>query len=402
MKYTIRKHLFVSILILLVFLSVACNSEKVDQSADVNTSESKLTAVETAVVSHTNFVKTRSYVGDISAYKQVNVIPLASEKILEFPWNNGDIVHEGDKIAVIRNAVSRSGLDQINAQIKAIDTQVGAAERELARARSLYNSNIISKQALDQAEDSLQAVMASKQQLVAAQRQSKLGLEYSVVEAPITGVVSKKTLEVGDIASSAMALCVLLDLSKLKLTLNVPEQDAPFMKKDQEFEVTFDAYPGEKVKAKIVRIYPYVNPATRTNTVEAEFDNTINENTQMYRYKPGMYSKAEIELMRADNVVTVPQKALLLDQDLLDQQKDGQLLRKVFVLKDDNTVVSKTVELGDRQGNDVEILTGLSEGETLIVRGHHGLKDGETVRVIGNKSGKIAANGEKSSVVEGG
>lgn len=371
-----------------------CGSDK-QESSGAMSEQTALTQVEVQTVSTSSFSRERTYVGNITAAKEVKVIPLASERILKYPWENGDYIEKGQVIAEIRNEVNRKGLDAVNAQLRSIEAQLKAAEREKKRVESMYESNVVSRQSLDQATDAVTTLTASKMQLLASQEQTKLGLDYARVIAPIDGVISQKSSEVGDIASSAMPLCVLLDMKTLKVTLNVTEEDMPYLKLGQEVRLRFDAYPGEVTVAKITRIMPYVNTSSRTNTVEAEFPNVKNEQTGQYRFKPGMYSKADLSLDSTNDAIVVPPRALILAPELLEQQASGQKLRRAFVVNADNTVSARTVEAGERQGDTIEILSGLQVGDKLVIRGHHSLIDGDRVSIAQTSS--KAATAEKAA-----
>ena len=371
-----------------------CGSDK-QESSGAMSEQTALTQVEVQTVSTSSFSRERTYVGNITAAKEVKVIPLASERILKYPWENGDYIEKGQVIAEIRNEVNRKGLDAVNAQLRSIEAQLKAAEREKKRVESMYESNVVSRQSLDQATDAVTTLTASKMQLLASQEQTKLGLDYARVIAPIDGVISQKSSEVGDIASSAMPLCVLLDTKTLKVTLNVTEEDMPYLKLGQEVRLRFDAYPGEVTVAKITRIMPYVNTSSRTNTVEAEFPNVKNEQTGQYRFKPGMYSKADLSLDSTNDAIVVPPRALILAPELLEQQASGQKLRRAFVVNADNTVSARTVEAGERQGDTIEILSGLQVGDKLVIRGHHSLIDGDRVNIAQTSS--KAATAEKAA-----
>ena len=169
----------------------------------------------------------------------------------------------------------------------------------------------------------------------------------------------------------------------------------PYLKLGQEVRLRFDAYPGEVTVAKITRIMPYVNTSSRTNTVEAEFPNVKNEQTRQYRFKPGMYSKADLSLDSTNDAIVVPPRALILAPELLEQQASGQKLRRAFVVNADNTVSARTVEAGERQGDTIEILSGLQVGDKLVIRGHHSLIDGDRVNIAQTSS--KAATAEKAA-----
>ena len=106
-----------------------CGSDK-QESSGAMSEQTALTQVEVQTVSTSSFSRERTYVGNITAAKEVKVIPLASERILKYPWENGDYIEKGQVIAEIRNEVNRKGLDAVNAQLRSIEAQLKAAERE--------------------------------------------------------------------------------------------------------------------------------------------------------------------------------------------------------------------------------------------------------------------------------
>ncbi len=384
-----RKSLYI-LLILLVALTFSSCQQKGEVSTGAMSDEVEDTAVQTYTVKTQSFTRVRAYVGNVSASKSVKVIPLASERILKYPWENGDFVQEGEVIAEIRNEVSKKGVDALNAQLRSVDAQLKAAERESARVKSMYESNIVSRQNYDQAMDGVTTLKATREQISASIQQSRMGLDYAKVVAPISGVVSQKNSEVGDIASSAMPLCVLLDLTTLKVTINVNEEDTSYLQLGQEVRLRFDAYPGEVIIAKITRILPYVNTTSRTNTIEAEFENVKNEVTGQYKFKPGMYTRAEISLKTTTDAIVVPPIALILEPELLAQQVTGETLRRVYIMKSDGTVESRVVKVGEQNGDIVQVYEGLNPGDKLIVRGQHSLRDGDKVRETASSGNAVA------------
>ena len=392
-----RKISFLLLLLALTMTSLpGCKYfQKEEDSGAMNDEESTI-PVEVQPVTTTKFPRERAYVGNVTASKMVKVIPLASEQILKYEWENGQYINQGEVVAEIRNAVSKKGVEALNAQMRSLDAQLGAAQREFKRVQSMYESNIVSRQNYDQAQDAVTTLQASKMQLQASIEQSRMGLNYSTVIAPVSGVISQKNSEVGDVASSAMPLCVLMVMDPLKVTLNVSEKDVIYLKTDQEIKLKFEAYPDREVIATIKRIMPYVNTSTRTNIVEAEFKNdcTVDEKTKTLNcpYKPGMYVRAEVNLETTENAIAVPANALLLDPELLAKKKaGGQTLRRAFVVKDDMKVEAREVAVGEQKDNLIEVLSNLNPGEKLVVRGQHSLKNGDKVSIKNSASKETAS-----------
>jgi len=171
-----------------------------------------------------------------------------------------------------------------------------------------------------------------------------------------------------------------MDISHLKAVLAIVEDDAPKIHLEQKVSLSLDAFPGEVFAGKVSAIVPYLDPLTRTNQVEVNLVNPKNDEGE-YKLKPGMFGHAKIVVSHRNNVLVAPEQAMLLDDRLLAQQKLGEMLRKAFVFKD-GKVEQRLVELGARKDSMLEVLKGLHVGEQLVIRGQHGLRDGQKVHVI--------------------
>jgi len=116
--------------------------------------------------------------------------------------------------------------------------------------------------------------------------------------------------------------------------------------------------------------------------VEVTLENPQDKKTGLREMKPGMFGRAELTVGRREQVLAAPEPALLLDNTLLKKQKEGEILRKAFVVDDQNVAKQRLVKLGARKGSYYEVLEGLAEGEKIVIRGQHGLKDGQKVKII--------------------
>ena len=130
--------------------------------------------------------------------------------------------------------------------------------------------------------------------------------------------------------------------------------------------IVTDALPGEEFTGEVIRLYPVMDAATHTFNVEIQVRNSS------ARLRPGMYARVTLNLGN-NNSIVIP------DQAVIKQQGSGQ--KSVFVIKDDNTVESRIVTLGRYFDNQYEILSGLSEGDRVVVKGHASLKVGDKVEV---------------------
>lgn len=319
------------------------------------------------------------YGAELLASTEVKLFAQVLDRILSFPVEDGDFVEKGDVIALIRREGMDRGLEQIGAQLASLDVQIRNLESELERAKDLFAKGVATQQAFDQVKTTYESTLAQRKALAAGRGQLAVAASNAVVKAPISGVFANKMLEEGDIASPQMPLGRILVVDPLKVTLKLVESDVTRVRVGQDVVLDLDAWPGRTFTGRITRILPYLDTETRTNTVEVSIENPKDEDGE-YELKPGMYGRARLVTDRRAGAIVAPEEALLLDTRL--NVEPGVLLRKAVVVGEDDTVDVRTVRLGTRDGARWEILEGLTEGDRLVVRGHHSLKDGQRVDVV--------------------
>lgn len=322
------------------------------------------------------------YTVDLEPGMEVKIYSMLSETILDFPWEDGDRIDKGKRVALIRKKGLTKSMAQVAAQLEGLDVQIGTVGDQLERSKALAQNGVMSQSEFDQIEGSYLSLKAQKKAMIASKGQLADQVGKASIVAPISGVIADRAYEVGDLVSPAMPLCRILQMDRLKASLDLVEEDVPKVHVGQEVHFTLDAYPGRTFDGEITSILPYLNPMTRTNTIEVTIENPLDGETDGWLLKPGMYGVAEIVVARHENAVVVPGYALLMDDALLDQQKPGQILRRAFVVDEEGSARERIVEIGIRQGKYYEVLSGLEKGEMLVVRGQHGLVDGLKVRIV--------------------
>ena len=376
-----RTHKLLSLACLLASMSLiylsGCKSLKNHGKAESQTD--LLRPVVVTSLKRTDVSEILNYVADLKPATEVKVYSPMMDRIIYFPWQDGDTVKRGQRIAMVRSDGLGKGLEQLAAQMDGLDVQIKNLADEARRSKALLSKGVITQSQYDKVTSGLQATQAQRRALNASRGQLAITKSNSVVTASISGVISNKSLNKGDMASPQIPLCQIMDISHLKAVLAITEDDAPKIRLEQKVSFSLDAFPGEIFAGKISTIMPYLDPMTRTNQVEVDLDNPKNEAGD-YKLKPGMFGHAKIIVSHRDDVLVVPEQALLLDDRLLAQQKPGQMLRKAFVFKD-NKVSQRLVELGARKGSLLEVLKGLQTGQQIVIRGQHGLRDGQKVRL---------------------
>jgi membrane fusion protein (multidrug efflux system) len=281
------------------------------------------------------------------------------DRVVSFPWEDGDEIKEGQRVAQIRSVGLSKGLQGMSAQLDGLDAQIKNTRAEVERSRQLLNRGVLTQSQFDQIKTGLDAAEANRRALAANRGQLAVNAGNAFIRAPISGIIANKSVEEGDTAVPQMPLCRIIAVDRLKATLRMVESEVPKVKVGQKVKLHVDAYPGRSFEGAVTNIMPFLDAVTRTNTVEVMIDNPKNPETDVRPLKPGMYGRAELVVGMRKEVLVAPEPALLLDNRLLDKQKPGA-----------------------RTGSSYEVLEGLEEGELLIVRGQHGLKDGELVEIV--------------------
>lgn len=287
-----------------------------------------------------------SYSSTIQPFATNNIQPQQGGRIRKVLVEVGDYVQKGQLLA----EMDRTQLDQLELQVKN-----DAIEQE--RIQKLHTEGGISQSDYEAAE------------LGYALRRSNLEnvKENTILRSPLTGYVSARNFDKGDMFTMAKPIFTIQQVVPVKLLVGVSEADYSKVKKGDKVSLTVDALPGRTFSGKVERLYPTINEATHTVSVEVTVPNTDKA------LRPGMYARVNINFGTQKHIV-IP------DQCIVKQQGSGQ--RFVFVLNDDNTVSYVPVELGVHKGTDQEIISGLSEGQKVVVKGQSALKDGSKVQVL--------------------
>lgn len=285
------------------------------------------------------------YTSTVQAYAKNNIAPQMAGRITKINVEIGDFVKEGQVLAEIDKA-----------QLLQAQLQLQNQEVELQRLKSLYEAGGLSQSDYDAIQMQYNVLKTQVENLV----------ENTTLRSPINGVVTARNYDVGDMYAMSMPIFTVEQIVPVKLLVGISESDYSKVKKGDSVQITADAIPGKTFYGKVNRIYPTVDPATRTFTVEVKVDNNYKT------LRPGMFVRATVNFGVNNNVV-IP------DVAVVKQQGSGE--RFVYVLNEDNTVTYQKVVLGRRMGAEYEVLEGISNGAKVVTGGQIRLKDGIKVTV---------------------
>ena len=302
--------------------------------------------VEIAVTEYRDVPQDETYTTTVQAYAVNNVVPQAGSRIKRINVEVGDFVAKGQVLA----EMDRTSLEQTKLKL---DNDA----LELSRLQQLYEAGALSKSDYEAMQLAYNVSNSQYENLV----------ENTVLRSPLTGVVTARNYDAGDMYAMSQPIFVVQQISPVKLLVAMSETDYSKVGKGDAVEITVDAIPGRTFTGKVNRIYPVIDPASHTFTAEVVVPNTDRV------LRPGMFARARVTFA-VNHSIVVP------DIAIVKQQGSGQ--KSVFVLNGDNTVSSRIVTLGRHIGSDYEVLEGLSEGEKVVAKGHTALRNGSEVNVI--------------------
>ena len=301
------------------------------------------------------------YSTTVQAFVKNNIAPQSVNRIATINVEIGDNVTKGQVLATM----DLVQLQTVENQVKQAELQMKNNEVEYGRLKGLYDAGGLSQSDLDAIELGYEA---SKIAYNNAKKQYENLKENSVLLSPINGVVTARNYDAGDMYAMSAPIFTVEQIAPVKVLIGVSETDYSKVHVGDAVMIAADALPGQEFVGKVNRIYPTVDPATRTFTVEVKIDNAKKE------LRPGMFARAAITF-GSNNSIIVP------DVAVVKQQGSGE--RFVYVLNNDGTVSYTKVVLGRRLGKEYEVLEGLEDGAKVVTGGQIRLKDG--VKVIVNE-----------------
>ena len=296
--------------------------------------------------------KVVTYTGSVEPVRVARMASPAEGPIVECSVREGDTVQAGQRLA----RVGRSRI--ADTALVAAQEDLRRLEAEFKRVEQLVKSGSLPGEQLDSARASLKRAEAQ----VAAMETGKA--DYDIA-SPWPGIVSEVWIAEGDYVAPRAPLVAIFDPASLLVRFSVPERDLPSIQTGLKVQVTLDAYPGRVIPAEIVRVFPGLDPATRTVTIEAE----LREEARLWR---GLFARVTIPLRTLKDAVVAPDGALLV-------LPNGEAV--MFVVADGKATLRK-VRVALEAGGWLAVESGIAEGEMLVIRGHESLKDGAPVQVM--------------------
>ncbi len=313
------------------------------------------TTVETVQVSRSSMQSSVRAVGTLLAEASAVLRAEVPGQVLQVHFAEGEPVRKGDKLFSIEATVLEAEVNEARAN----------AERStaaFARAREMYAKKLISANDFDSAEANMNVDVA---RLLSSQAR----LSKTVIRAPFNGFVGLREINVGDYATIGQAVVDVVQLDPLRVEFSVPETLLPKISAGQTVSVSVDAYPGETFEGTITAVSPRIDVAGHSVAARASLPNTS------LKLRPGFFVRVNVTLAEKADALLVPEEAIWpIGQD-----------KTVYVVIDGKAQQRK-VTLGERLPGQVEVLSGLAVGETIVTAGQMKLYEGAAVQTQGPAS----------------
>ncbi|WP_394698957.1 efflux RND transporter periplasmic adaptor subunit [uncultured Bacteroides sp.] len=300
--------------------------------------------VKLASVRAENVEQLQEFTATVESDVKNNIAPSSPVRIEKIYVEVGDQVRKGQKLV----QMDASSLNQIKSQL---DNQ----KIEFARIDELYKVGGASKSEWDAKKMNLDVMQTSYRNL----------LRNTSLTSPISGVVTARNYDSGDMYSGGLPVLTVEKISPVKLMINISEDYFTKVKKGMTTQIKLDVYGDEEFTGKVSLVYPTIDNTTRTFPVEI----TVSNSGQKVR--PGMFARVSMNFGSTEHVV-VPDRAIV--------KQTGSGDRYVYVYNNGKVSYNKVV-LGRRMGTEYELISGVPNNSQVVVAGQTRLNNGTAVEV---------------------
>ena len=313
------------------------------------------TPVETAAVVEGDIARVVMLPGTVEPIRTVGVNALVAGALLEVSVEEGDRVREGQVVARLDDR-------ELQAQLRSAEASFEVAEAAFERARQLRERQVITQPEYEADRTAYEAARAQLDQL-------RTRVSFTEVRAPIGGVVTAKSVETGDVIGNQGRLLDVAEVDTMVVRVSVSELDVVQIAVGDEVDVELDALPGERLVARVRRVFPAADPTTRLVPVEVALASNDGR-----RARPGFLARVSFQLDPKPNAALIPASAIV-------SRGGGE---GVYVVAD-STVVLRSVTPGLTASGQIEIVDGLDVGERVVTLGANLLRDGGKIRDVSDR-----------------
>ena len=357
-----KKRIFLILIGLVLLIAVLSGIKALQIDKMIETSSQFVQPPEpvtTAKVISVSWETVLPSIGSLTAVQGVTIATELPGKVVEIVFTPGSRVKKGDLLL-------RQDTSSEEAQLPGAEASLTLSSRNLSRAKSLIAEEMISQSQLDTAQANFQQAQAAVDNL-------RSQIAKKTVRAPFSGRLGIRQINLGQSLREGDAIVSLQTLSPIYVDFQLPQQYLNQVRQDLPVRVTADGLPDRQSTGKITAINPHVNAATRSISVQATLQNA----EELLR--PGMFVSVEVVLPKLQTVLSIPTTAVLYapfgDSVFIIEEKQTEDGKKYLALR------QQFIRLGEKRGDFVSVLSGLSAGESVVSTGVFKLRNGQAVVV---------------------
>ena len=338
--------------------------------------EEKYIPVETEIVELKDISNDSTFSGKVYPDKEVSVTPKMPGKVKTVPAQVGTPVNTGSLLFTMDREDTEKQIEQTKKSVEMAWTnyertkeQIDNAKTNYERTKQLYEQGIVSQSQYEQAklgasEKMLETARVQFEQAQLSYQQVTDSLKDTSVTSPIKGIVAAVNISEGEMASTMQPAIVIVDLSKLYVNVDIPENIINELYVGQNVLINIPAAGPDQLSGKIETISPTSDARTQLYSVKVLVNNTTH-------VKPGMFAKVQISTNTKKNVLAIKSQSIIYRANTA----------LVYVVENDRAV-EKEIIPGLDTGTYIEILKGLNQGEMLLVKGQHYVENDSKVKIV--------------------
>ena len=325
--------------------------------------------VGTLIVEPRPLVRMMRLSGVIEPRRRVELFAEVGGRVIELGAEDLDAVEAGQLLVQMDPLLAEVAVERALAAVARAESQLALAESERARFESLAIRDVASASRRDQTVSAQKVAAANLREARANLSEARDQLAKKTIRAPFAGVLRGFPVQAGEVLQPGERLGELLDLSAARLELGVTDREIVALHAGATVSVEVEAYPGEPFQGRVLRVAAAADTVSRKFPIEVELDNPGR------RILPGMVARVSLTLGRPEPVRSVPRDAIL----------DQFGVRFVYVVEPGGTGLEarqRRVEVRDIpfRPEELEIVSGLADGERIVTEGIGELRDGSAVQ----------------------
>lgn len=343
-----------SIIILLLSLTYCGQQENDPQNPGTNKPEKeRIVPVEVMIVKSKNLEQKIPLTGVVEPFNSVDLIAELSGKVTKVNKELGEYISTKDTLAFIDDVVPYSQFKQAESQVLTTETNLKIAQTNLQSDKTLFENGDISKLAYDNSVLAVKTAEANHLSALAGLSIAKKSYEDTRITSPINGFISRKNIDLGTMVNPGFVIYRVIDLSKLKIFINIPQEYINSVRINNKAIITVSALNHKTYEGTVKRISPQADENTGGFNIEIH----VNNDKQL-NLRAGMTAKIDLILSNLDEQLVIP------DYSIVTKNGD-QFAYKVSngIAKLSKVVVSETA------GHNAVVEDGIAEGDTIVVVG---------------------------------